>query len=74
MIKLPVFDGMAEGLQKGNEICAKNLEKSKQKRLNSSAPTGRKLVYMSKKKGNSGFTGKRFCILMVQTMMMTMIS
>ena len=26
-LKLPVFDGMAEGLQKGNEIRAKNLEK-----------------------------------------------
>ena len=68
-LKLPLFDGMAEA---GNEVCAKNLKRKQQKRLNN-ALTGRKLMYKSKKKGSSGSVDKGFNILMVQTMMMMMM-
>ena len=75
-LKLPLSDGMVEALEKGNELRAKNLKKSKQMKQNSSTLTGRKLVYKSKRKGSSGSVNKGFSILMVQTttMMMMMMS
>ena len=75
-LKLPVFDGMKDALQRANEIHAKNLEKKQTEEAKKSALIGKKLVYKSKRKESSGFVNREFSILtaLIMTTLMNYVS
>ena len=53
-LKLPIFDGMAEGLKKTNEVREKNLTKKQSDLSKEKGQIGRRQELKSIKKENSG--------------------
>ena len=72
-LKLSLFDGMAEALQKANEVRYKNLEKMKTDDAKENESAGKKQEYRNKKRENYGTEDKMYATHMVQSQMLMMM-